>query len=161
VVVILVAGILGAAVLFTDDEPQASGDDRRTAATESDGVGDDGDDETATTIATGSVLGGLDPGAPGGLGGDSAVQLEPLPGSDWSEQARVRFVDDCTTHLGANMSAVGADPSDVCGCIYDDVSATSDFAAFNEQWTGEVDPGSEVGQNLTNAVLSCSLAATG
>jgi actin-like ATPase involved in cell morphogenesis len=160
-VVVLLAGVLGA-VLLTDDQPQASGDGGRTATTESDPGGDDRDDNGSTaTTAVDDALGGLDPGDLGGLGGDSDVQLDPLPGSDWSEEARVQFVDDCATHLGADMSAVGADPADMCGCIYDDVSATSDFAAFNEQWTGEVDPGSEVGQNLTNAVFSCSLAASG
>jgi hypothetical protein len=149
-VVVLLAGILGA-VLLTGDEPEASGDDRRTSTT-----GSDPDGSTTTTADDAS--GGLDPG---GLGGGGEVLLGPLPGTDWNDAARVQFVDDCATHLADDMSGLDVAPADICACIYDDMRATSDFTEFNEQWAGEVDPGSEVGQNLTTATLSCSLVSAG
>jgi hypothetical protein len=161
-VVILLAGILGALLLTGDDSP-ASGDDQRTATTES--VTTDGGDDSKSTSADDDALGGLDPGD---AGGDSDVALDPLPGDDWSDEARAQFMVDCPPALGAEVESLGVDTESfgtgmegVCGCLYDDMSATSDFAAFNEQWSGQVDPGSPVGQALTNAIFSCTLAASG
>jgi hypothetical protein len=44
--------------------------------------------------------------------------------------------------------------------VYDDVSTSSDFADFNDQWASDdFDPGSRVGQDLTGALLACSTSA--
>ena len=170
-VVVLLAGILGA-LLLADGDSQASGDEQRTATTEADDSGDDRDDGSTTTTADDDdALDGLDPGGLGdlgGLGGGTGVQFDPLPGDDWSDEARAQFMEDCPPAFEAEVESLGVDPETfgdgmegICGCLYDDMSTTSDFAAFNEQWSGDVSPSGPVGQALTSAMLSCTLAASG
>jgi hypothetical protein len=126
-----------------------SGGDRRAS-----------DQTTTTTGSADDILGGIDPGSLGGLGETTADEVPaPLPGDDWSDAARAQFVDDCVTGIATEIAAVGGDPAQLCGCVYDDVSTSSDFAAFNEQWSSpDFDPSSAVGQDLTSALWSCASA---
>jgi hypothetical protein len=159
--VVLGGGAGLAALAGGDDAPEtattdAPQDDPTGSNGDGDGDGDDGD-TTRTTPSTGGVV--VDPGGAGSSG--SAIP-DPLPGDDWSDDARAQFVDDCSTGIAAQLAVAAGDPVTLCGCVYDDVSTSSDFAAFNEQWTSEdFDPGSEVGQDLTGALLSCATATAG
>jgi actin-like ATPase involved in cell morphogenesis len=118
-------------------------------------------DESTTSASSDVEVGGIDPGSPGGLGGSTAEGVPaPLPGDDWSDAARAQFLDDCATGIATEVAAVGGDPEQLCGCVYDDVSTSSDFAAFNEQWSSpDFDPSSAVGQDITSALLSCASAS--
>ncbi len=137
------------------------------------GGGDDDDDggtagSVPATVApaggTGTSDGGVDATLPGidvGATGDLPTPA-PLPGDDWSDAARTQFVTDCTSGIASQMASVGADPQTLCGCVYDDVSTSSDFADFNEQWASpDFDPSSPVGQDLTGALFACAPAAAG
>jgi hypothetical protein len=99
-------------------------------------------------------------GLPGGSGSGGAVP-EPLPGDDWNDEARVQFVEDCAAGSAAQIASVGGDAQALCGCVYDDVSTSSDFDEFNAQWSSpDFDPSGPVGQDLTGAIFACA-GATG
>jgi hypothetical protein len=154
---VVLGGGAGLAALAGGDDPEtATTDDPQddpSGSDDGDGDGDDGG-TTRTTPSTGGVV-----DDPGGSGSSGSAIPDPLPGDDWSDAARAQFVDDCSTGIAAQLAVAAGDPVAVCGCVYDDVSTSSDFAAFNEQWTAEdFDPGSEVGQDLTGALLSCATA---
>jgi len=153
VAVIVLAGIVGAIAL---GDRAGSGGGPATPTSSERADPDPGTDPDPASDTTGIDLGALDLG---GTTGDAPIP-EPLPGDDWSPEARGQFVGDCSTGIADQMAAVGADPVALCGCVYDDVSTSSDFADFNDQWASDdFDPGSRVGQDLTGALLACSTSA--
>ena len=148
VAVLAVAGVAVAAFALGnrggDDE---AGDDTVTSVPSTPGTSPDPTPDT--TLPTGS-------GDPGGSASGGAVP-EPLPGDDWNDEARVQFVEDCAAGSAAQVAAVGGDAQALCGCVYDDVSTSSDFDEFNAQWSSpEFDPSGPVGQDLTGAIFSCA-----
>lgn len=149
---IVVAGAVGIVLLGDDGEPSQAAPPESIAPV--DEPEDDPDDPPDTTPGTPVDAGSL--GDLGALGGDVPTP-EPLPGDDWSDEARAQFVDDCATGMAAQLGPLAGDPVALCGCVYDDVSTSSDFAAFNAEWSSdEFDPGSEVGQDLTSAIFACA-----
>nr|MBO2503983.1 hypothetical protein [Thermoanaerobacterales bacterium] len=92
-----------------------------------------------------------------GAAGAAARPPRPLPGDDWNDEARARFVADCGTGIAAQVGPLVSDTEALCGCIYDEMAATVDFSAFNEQWAAEeFDASGEVGAALTAAIFSCA-----
>ena len=68
----------------------------------------------------------------------------PLPGDDWSDAARARFLVDCEAHLGNFLDVGGLDNEATCGCVYDEASSDPawTFDSFNATWSADdVDPG--------------------
>lgn len=93
---------------------------------------------------------------PGDLPTGSDVAVRPLPGDGWSDEARTVFVADCSAGFAPNAALGGADPVALCERLYDDASATQDFAEFSEMWSSDdFDPDSPMGRYVTTATLSC------
>jgi hypothetical protein len=106
--------------------------------------------ETApdSTLPTGTV----DP-----TGSGSGTTPAPLPGDDWNPDARTRFVEDCASSPTAQMAGTPAEVEALCGCVYDDMSTSTDFDEFNAQYSSpDFDPSSPIGQALTAATFSCA-----
>lgn len=112
---------------------------------------------TTTTTAGATTVPESGAGA-GDVGGTGAASTpRPLPGDDWNDEARARFVADCGTGIAAQVGPLVSDTEALCGCIYDEMAATVDFSAFNEQWAAEeFDASGEVGAALTAAIFSCA-----
>ena len=148
----LVAGVLGAVALVAAAVAAA------LALTDGDGGGSASGRSTTTTVGPTTAPAG--PGTGTGDGTGTASAPRPLPGDDWNDEARARFVADCGTGIAAEAGPFVSDAEAVCGCIYDEVSTTTDFAAFNEQWAADdFDASGEVGAALTAAIFSCATAA--
>jgi actin-like ATPase involved in cell morphogenesis len=106
-----------------------------------------------TTRRTGTTAPGTTAGDPGG---DDPFIPSPLPGDDWSDAGRAQFLADCTSGVAPAMGISGSRADDVCGCMYDDISTSTGFAGFNEQWTSrDFDPSSPAGLAITSATMSC------
>jgi hypothetical protein len=115
-----------------DDDTTTTTDDEATSTTES----------TESTASSGST----------------SETLAPLPGDDWNPDARAAFIDGCASD--PSFGAVGTDPDDMCGCIYDQLEADgADFDAVNEQWVLEdADPSSPAMQAMFSATTTCALS---
>jgi hypothetical protein len=148
--VLLVAGLATTAVAsgLRDDEDE-------TATTDSTGTTKAGDEATSTSIDTGDlgdVLGDL---------GTSGEAAEPLPGSDWSDEARSQFVTDCGANatLASAAGAAGMTPEDLCACTYDTIeeSGTVTFEEFNEAYSAaEVDTSAPGTVAMQGAMFECA-----
>jgi molecular chaperone DnaK len=133
------------------------------ASREGGGGEEAGDDTTTTTRASTSTTsttsgGPLTTDLDVGEFGTGSGQTTALPGEDWNPEARASFVEQCTTtQLGNNFQVGGIDPTEGCGCIYDQVSQEVTFADFNEQWTSDedVDTGDPTVVAMANATTSC------
>jgi actin-like ATPase involved in cell morphogenesis len=87
----------------------------------------------------------------------TALQRDPMPGTDWSEDARAQFVPDCQPIMTAGVITVD-DPAAACGCVYDQLAATADFATFNPMWAADDIPfGTPEGNAFQAAVSTCAL----
>ena len=167
-IVVLVAVLVGVVATREDGTPAAAREDPPAEESDGDEAGRDeagtaGDDEPdgSSTDVTADPLGALgELGASGGLGSSDEPPPDPLPGDDWSDEARTAFMEDCSASaMGSQAAMLGVDAADLCGCVYDDMSAETDFATFNEQWASDdFDPSSEFGQLLTSAVLGCAMS---
>jgi hypothetical protein len=97
--------------------------------------------------------------APGDPGDSDAFIPSPLPGDDWSDAGRAQFVADCTTGVAPALGISGARADDLCTCMYDDISTSTEFAGVNEQWTStDFDPASPAGRAITSATMNCAAA---
>ncbi len=169
-IVVLVAVLVGVAATRDGGESAATGTapatgesgDAQTDDAETDGADDEADStspgDSADPLGGVGGLGGIGGGA--GLDGSHEAPLEPLPGDDWSDEARAAFLEDCSASgVGSQAALVGLDAADLCGCVYDDMSTETDFGTFNEQMTtDDFDPSSDFGQALTNVVLGCTIS---
>ena len=164
---IVVLAAVTAGLLVARSGGSEAADDRPSDEPGDDPPDDEATDDTTTTSTPAgdpdAGTGGLDPAGSGGLGGLGGIggtdqpAPDPLPGDDWSEAARVRFVEDCTSGIGTQAAVVGGDPAALCGCVYDDMATRVDFATFKSGWSSEeFDPGSEFGQTLTDAIFGCA-----
>lgn len=158
--VFLVVGLAGVVAVLAWRGDDDSGQETGNGGSSDTGTTDNGDSGSSTTSTTESgdnPLGDL--GDLGGLGTSGAPPPDPLPGDDWSDEARSQFVTDCVASLESAAAVVSVDPDDVCGCTYDNVAASGvSFGDFNTEWSAEeVDPQSEGGQALTSAINSCIL----
>jgi actin-like ATPase involved in cell morphogenesis len=149
---LVVAGIAAAALVAAivlsnrGGEPGASGQEPGTTSTTSPPTSRTGTSAPATTAST-------DPD------GDDPFIPSPLPGDDWSDAGRAQFMADCTIGFAPALGVSAGRADDVCTCMYDDISTSTEFAGFNEQWTTtEFDPGSPAGQAITSATMSCVAA---
>jgi hypothetical protein len=142
--VIAVAVGAGAVLLAGEGGAPAAGERATTT------VGDpDADPDRERTTTTAELAG-------------STQALAPLPGDDWSDEARAQFVGDCSTQLASQAGIAGGEPAGVCECIYDDAAATQDFGEFNEMWSSDdFDPDTPIGQWLTGATLDCAMSSVG
>jgi len=162
-VLVAVAAVTG--LLLTRGDDEQAGDDPDTPGQSTDTTLDpDPPDETTSTTVDplGDILGGIDTGDLD-LDTGSGEPLAPLPGDDWNPDARVQFVEDCQPSVAATASITGADPAALCGCAYDDISASGvSFADFNEQWAAEdIDTTTPAAQALQSAFLTCGTASAG
>ena len=107
--------------------------------------------------------GGLDPGGSAASADWAATTRRPRTrcrATTGTTPARLQFVEDCGSSFGTQAALVGGDPAALCGCVYDDMSTRTDFATFNAGWSSdEFDPGSELGQTLTDVLLGCAASA--
>jgi len=121
----------------TTDSPNTTEDDDTTDTTE--------DDTTDTTDA-------------------EVVPLEPLPGDDWNDEARTMFVDTCITvpEFSDAATATSATPSELCGCVYDEMqSQGATFADFNTMYASAdmnaIDSGNTAVALIEDVVVACAL----
>jgi molecular chaperone DnaK len=121
--VIVVAVAVGGTLLLTDG---------------SDGGGEAGSTTTTARTGTTEATGTTEP-TETTAGGDGEADIEPLPGDDWNDAARARFVSDCTTHLSGELRLGGSDPTEACGCMYDDAAADPEwtFESFSAAWAAD------------------------
>jgi hypothetical protein len=146
---IVVAGLVAAVVLSSrGGDPEAGGQEPASTSA------------PATTSPTTGRSGTSAPGtSASGDPGSGPFIPSPLPGDDWSDAGRAQFMADCTTGVAPAMGVSGAGADDMCTCMYDDISTSTDFAGFNEQWTShDFDPSSPAGQAITSATLGCAAA---
>jgi hypothetical protein len=130
-----------------------------TAATPSSATTAGGGDPTTTA----DPLGGLGDLAGGLTGSGDGEPSPPLPGEDWSPEAREAFVAECGPGMVEQTGGIVSDGAATCGCIYDEVQAQGvDFAEFNEQWSAEdLDMASPVRSALESATFSCATSGAG
>jgi hypothetical protein len=127
----IIALIAVALILST----QGGNDDPNQGADPTDQSTPDGSDDSTPPDDDG------DTGDLGGLGDLGVGALEALPGDDWGDAAQAQFVEDCSTVFATAAEQIGGatfDTGAVCGCMYDDISASGvSLADFNAMWTGE------------------------
>jgi hypothetical protein len=142
---IAVAGL--AALLLTRDRGEEAADDPG-GRSETTGSPDTTADPT-TTSDPGSSTTTTD-------GGSTQNPRDPMPGTDWSDEARTQFVPDCEPIMTSGAIAVD-DPTAACGCVYDELAATADFATFNPMWAADDIPfGSPEGDAFQTALMRCT-----
>jgi hypothetical protein len=132
--------------------------DDRTPTSADDSDGSDG----STTTSTGTDdLGGLGDLLPG-----DSEPMDPLPGRDWSDEARADFVAQC---LDSQLEAIFSSalsplsPEEGCACIYDEVEASGQatFDEFNDALTAaDIDVSHPGAVAMNGAAWSCGLQAS-
>jgi actin-like ATPase involved in cell morphogenesis len=127
-------------------------------------AGDDpGSSTTTTTQQATTTTEGVDlDDVLGGLGGGAGpTPRELLPGTDWNDGARARFITDCQPMM-TSTGLVTADPATACECVYDDLAASVDFATFNPMWAADDIPlGSPEGDAFFSALSTCAFGPGG
>lgn len=125
-----------------------------------------GDDDSGTPTTADESDGADDPTTTSGSTSTGGEGLDALPGDDWGPAAQAQFLEDCVAEgamgLGTSLGLTTATPEEICGCIYDEVSASGiDLDEFNEGW---IDPtfedrpvGDPTRQVLTSATTTCAM----
>jgi hypothetical protein len=153
---LLVAGGAAGALALTGGDGEGGDQAGDTTTTSTSTTAGDTTTTADTTATTADILGGL--GGDVGLGGSSDGEPSaPLPGDDWSPEAREAFVADCGPDMVEQTGGLVTDGGATCGCIYDEVQGQGiEFAEFSEQWSAEdMDPNSPVRGALDQAVPAC------
>ncbi|MGH9209715.1 MAG: hypothetical protein ACRD2C_03435, partial [Acidimicrobiales bacterium] len=150
---IVVAAAVAAFLLTRDDgdgEAADGGDETATTpSTES-----DEDDDTTTTASDSDD-------------GDStgSEQVEPLPGTDWNDEARNQFVEELAAdpNVQATASLTGVEPEAIGECVYSEVESSGiTFDQLQEAWVAEeVDTGHPATNAMETAVTSCISTSSG